>query len=344
MVQVSLIKAALAAAARWLLPEAGASVQVPVRACFKHVFDGLTHRDMDRRRCGTTKDRRDKCRKPCTRTDHGRQLQEIAMMSLAPARTFQTSSRLAIALVLNAVLLPALPAFGADLSQRRAPPPPPTFVALQQGGLYFGMRQALIITDKTQFSSGGGATTFESTYAAGRQLGVLVGYGFGPILGGISARIELEGSYGNPGIAKHKVINNGVDISPGKTDSFGELRSYTGLVNGYLDFNLGQTGAAGSMPWLAKVTPFIGAGIGVSQVTLRRQGISATGVLMDGTDTRMTWQGSVGVSYAIFDKTNLEIGYRHIRTEGLEFAARDGTTSKTNLVNNMVTVGIRRSF
>jgi hypothetical protein len=40
MVLVSLIKAALTAAARWLQPEAGASLQVPVRACFKHVFDG----------------------------------------------------------------------------------------------------------------------------------------------------------------------------------------------------------------------------------------------------------------------------------------------------------------
>lgn len=265
-------------------------------------------------------------------------------MSATNTSASKSRARLAIALVVNAALLPALPARGADMPVHRAPPPPPTFVTLQQGGIYFGMRQGLSLTDKTKFSSAAGATNFETTYDLGRQLGGIVGYSFGPVFGGISPRIELEGSYGNPGVGKHTVRQNGADISPGKTDSFGEMRSYTGLVNGFLDFNLGQTGITANMPWLAKLTPFIGAGVGVSQVTLRRQGISATGVLMDGTDTRMTWHASAGISYAIFDKTNLEIGYRHMRTEGLEFEARDGTKSKTNLVNNMMTVAIRRTF
>ena len=112
------------------------------------------------------------------------------------------------------------------------------------------------------------------------------------------------------------------------------------------DFPLPMVTAAGfgNAPWLARLSPYVGGGIGISQVTLRRQGISATGVVMDGSDTRLTWQLSAGVSYAIFDKTAFELGYRHMRTSGLEFEARDGTVSKTDLVNNMVTVGIRRSF
>lgn len=251
------------------------------------------------------------------------------------------SIRLCAAAAASAAILPA---YAADIPSRLPPPPPPSFVALQQGGFYIGTRQAISFADPTKFTSGAGATTFETRYDAGRQMGLIAGYSFAPMFGLVSPRVELEGSFGNPGVAKHSVRQGGVDISPGKTDSFGELRSYTGLVNGFLNFNLGQVAAARGMPWLARLSPFVGAGIGVSQVTLRRQGISATGVLMDSSDTRMSWQVSGGLSYAIFDKTHFEIGYRHMRTPGLEFTARDGTKSKTDLVNNMVTVGIRRTF
>lgn len=248
-----------------------------------------------------------------------------------------------IALVLNATLLPALPAMSADLPPRTAPPPPPAFVALQTGGFYVGTRQALSFAEPTTFTSSGGSTSFETRYETGRQMSLIAGYGFVPMFGLVSPRVELEASFGNPSVDKHTVRRGGADASQSETDSFGELRSYTGLLNGYLDFNLARAGF-GNAPWLARLSPYVGGGIGMSQVTLRRQGISATGVVMDGSDTRLTWQLSAGVSYAIFDKTTFELGYRHMRTSGLEFEARDGTVSKTDLVNNMVTVGIRRSF
>jgi len=68
------------------------------------------------------------------------------------------------------------------------------------------------------------------------------------------------------------------------------------------------------------------------------------GVVIDSSDTRLTWQVSAGISCELFERTQLEIGYRHQRTEGLSFTARDGTVSSTDLVSNMVTMGIRRSF
>jgi opacity protein-like surface antigen len=240
-----------------------------------------------------------------------------------------------------AIALVIMPAAAADLpSQRRLPPAPEPAAPPSWGSFYIGTRQGFSFTDSTRFASGAGTTVFDTRYDAGRQLGVVAGYAFAPMFGPVSPRLELEGSYGNPGVKDHKV--NGVATLG--VDSFGELRSYTGLLNGYLDFNLGHTGFGRGNKWLARLTPFVGAGIGVSQVSLRKQGVSATGVLMDGTDTRMTWQVSAGVSYRIWDRTQLEIGYRHMRTEGLEFAARDGTTAKTDLTNNIVTVGVRRSF
>jgi opacity protein-like surface antigen len=58
----------------------------------------------------------------------------------------------------------------------------------------------------------------------------------------------------------------------------------------------------------------------------------------------MTWHVSAGVSYKLWDNVALELGVRHMRTEGLSFTARDGTVSKTDNINNLVTVGVRRSF
>jgi opacity protein-like surface antigen len=248
------------------------------------------------------------------------------------------------AFALTATLFPIGTAHTADLLSPYRAPPTPIF-APTLSGFYIGGRQGLSVSDKTKFSSAtGGGTSFETTYELGRQMGLVGGYSFGPMFGIVSPRLEIEGSFANPEVRSHTTVQGGVNISQGKTDSFGSLVSYTGLANAYLDLNLGRSGFGQGNSWMAKITPFIGAGIGASNVTLRKQGISATGVTMDSSATRLTWQISTGISYQIFEKTQLEIGYRHQRTEGLSFTSRDGTVSKTNLVNNMVTMGIRRSF
>lgn len=247
------------------------------------------------------------------------------------------------AFALSATLMPVGAAIAADLPSPVRIPATLAF-APTLSGFYVVGRQGLSVTDKTRFSSGGGATSFETTYDLGRQMGLGVGYSFGPVLGPVSPRIELEGSFGNPEVRSQKVVQGGVNISPGKTDSFGSIRSYNGLANVFLDVDLGRTAMGQNNAWMARISPFVGAGVGLSSVNLRKQGISATGVAMDSTDTRLTWQISAGVSYKVFDQTQLEIGYRHQRTGGLSFTARDGTVSKTDLVTNLVTVGIRRSF
>jgi opacity protein-like surface antigen len=200
------------------------------------------------------------------------------------------------------------------------------------------------ITQDTQFKADDGDTSFKSRYEFGRYTGAVLGYGFGPIFGYVSPRIELEGSFGNLSVDKHTVTSLGAQLGGAKADSFGDLRTRTGLVNGYLDTNLGQIIGARPDSLLWRIKPFAGAGVGASHVTLRRQGVSDTGVVMDGSDTRVTWQVSAGIGYQIFDRTTLDIGFKHQRTDGLSFTARDGTSSKTDLINNLVTVGVRRSF
>jgi opacity protein-like surface antigen len=251
--------------------------------------------------------------------------------------------RCASAVSINLILLSSV--FAADMPRRSPPPQIATGQPiLDSGGFYIGGRQMLGVTQDTRFKTDDGNTSFKSRYEFGRYTGAVLGYSFGPMFGYVSPRIELEGSFGNLSVDRHTVTSLGAQLGDGKTDSFGELRTRTGLVNGYLDTNLGRMIGATPDSLLWRIKPFVGAGVGASHVTLRRQGVSYTGVVMDGSDTRMTWQVSVGIGYQIFDRTTLDIGFRHQRTEGLSFTARDGTSSKTDLVNNLVTVGLRRSF
>jgi opacity protein-like surface antigen len=213
-----------------------------------------------------------------------------------------------------------------------------------QSGFYLGGRQGVGTTQDTRFSTDDGDTTFKSQYGIGLRGGLIGGYSFGPVLGFVSPRVELEGGYSNLSVNKHTVTQLGVNISPGRTDSFGDLQSLTGLVNGFLDVNMGQIVGARLDSMLWRIKPFIGGGIGMSQVKLSRQGITDTGVTMDSSSNKMTWHASAGIGYQVWDNLTFEVGYRHMRTEGLSFSARDGTSSKTDLVNNLLTVGIRRSF
>lgn len=212
------------------------------------------------------------------------------------------------------------------------------------GGFYFGNRQMIGTADDTTFRTGGGTTEFVSSYDFAGYTAIVLGYSFGRQFGYVSPRIEVEGSFGNLSVDRHSVTTNGVRRLVDSTDSFGELQTLTGLVNGYLDFNLGAITREKADGILSKLSPYIGGGIGVTHATLKRQGTSSTGVVLDDSDARMTWQASFGVSYRIFDRTTVEVGFRHQRTENLSFVARDGAVSETRLVNNLVTLGARRQF
>jgi opacity protein-like surface antigen len=258
----------------------------------------------------------------------------------AKAVAMKTNTHLALRLS-TMLLAPITPATAADMPNMEQPAMP----ALEQperqslfAGFYIGGRQGLSFSDGTSFATDGGSTGFQTEYSFGRQFGAVAGYSFGPLFGPVSPRFEIEGSYGEFSVDEHTV--NGLVV--GSTDSFGDLTQITGLANVFLDFNLGQTGFGSE--FMSRLTPFIGVGVGYSEVELSRQGVSATGVVIDGRDAGMTWQVSAGVSYLIWEKTQIELGYRHMRTEDLEFTSEDGTVSSTDVINNLVTLGLRRSF
>jgi len=172
-------------------------------------------------------------------------------------------------------------------------------------------------------------------------------YSFGPVFAGLTPRVELEAGYGTASIDTHTI--NGVEID--SADSFGDVRTYQGYVNGYFDLDLGAMfGTAGP---LSAITPYLGGGVGFANVELKKQGVSATGVVMDDDDTAFAYHldagigirlDHLGLSTSLFENTTFEVGYRYTDVSGVNLTARDGTESDTDYTSNMVTFGLRRQF
>jgi opacity protein-like surface antigen len=205
-------------------------------------------------------------------------------------------------------------------------------------GFYFGGRQVLTFQEDTGFQSGG--SSFESSYDPGLRFGGMAGYDFGPMLGPVSPRIEIEGGYSN--LSADEVSING--IGQGSTDSFGSLTQLSGTVNLFLDLDLASMTNFGSGGFVSRITLFIGGGVGAANVTLAGQGASSSGVVIDDDDTQLTWHVSAGLGYRFSETTTVEVGYRYSETNELSFTARDGSVSAADLRSHAMTIGIRRGF
>jgi opacity protein-like surface antigen len=239
-----------------------------------------------------------------------------------------------------AAALAVMPAVAADLPRRSAPMAPMFAAAPSPAGFYFGTRNAFGMADDTRFAVGGGGVRVTNQYEAGFANGLMVGYNFGPVLGGVGLRGELEGGRAQFSIDTHTV--NGAKIASG--DSFGDLRTLGGFANAFLDFNLGRLMGAPADSFMNRVTPYLGGGVGFAQVELRKMGISATGVIMKDTDSQFAYQLSAGVGIEVFERTTIELGYRYMAVPDLKFVARDGTRTNTELNANLFTFGMRRQF
>ena len=225
-------------------------------------------------------------------------------------------------------------ALAADLS-----PPAPVYTAeANQSRFYVGSVSAANFLERTTFRLNGAAVRSDydvDSYFAGR-----IGYGLGRVYGVVLPRVEIEGGYARNDVNRQTV--NATRVAP--IDSYGSTRSIQGYGNLFFDLDLGYA-----------VRPFIGGGIGVADVRLRRQGTSATGVLVDSSDTGLSYHYGAGLGVdlgklgfplgaTLFQGTVMELGYRRTETPDLRFQARDGTTSKTDYKADMVTLGARKSF
>lgn len=221
-------------------------------------------------------------------------------------------------------------ATAADIAQNE-----PVVVA-NEGGFYLGSISSLTFPDDTSFTSGG--SSFSADYDFGTYSGLRAGYSFGSY-GFVSPRLELEIGYGMADA--DQISSGGVGFG---SDSFGDARAIQGYVNAYLD-----------IPTATAFTPYFGGGIGAMNLELRRQGVSATGVIMDDDDTKFAYHLDAGVGIdlntisffrdsTLFSNTTFDIGYRYTAADDFDFTARDGTASSTDFSSHAVIAGFRRQF
>ncbi len=135
--------------------------------------------------------------------------------------------------------LASAPAFAADLPYAQAPMSTP-----MMGGFYLGLKGGANFMTDTTYLTGGAAAVTNTDYNTGWTIAGAAGYSFGPRWGAIAPRLEFELGY----------LANDVDAmtitAVTQAAVAGKTTAFYGLVNGYLDFNMG-----------GGFTPFVGAGI-----------------------------------------------------------------------------------
>ncbi|NLR97051.1 porin family protein [Rhizobium sp. P38BS-XIX] len=247
-------------------------------------------------------------------------------------------NRLLFAALISTSLVSA--ASAADMV---APMTPPS--ASDNGmGFYIGSLSSVNFLKHTNFDIAG--VNVNTKYDTGYYSAIRAGYNFGSY-GYVAPRVELEVGYGSASVDEHRVSGFG---GVGSIDSYGDVNTIQGFLNGYLDIPLAPNGETGV---LSVFTPYVGGGIGAMNVKLRKQGIGGVGTLINDNDTAFAYHLDAGVGInlqsvfsgsSIFEKTTLDIGYRFTAADSLKFTARDGSSSNTDFSSNAVTIGLRKQF
>ncbi|PKU23053.1 OmpA family protein [Telmatospirillum siberiense] len=185
----------------------------------------------------------------------------------------------------------------------------------QTEGLYFGAEAGAAIAPTIKFRDG--AKTWKENHDLGYAVLGQVGYGFGPV------RVEAELGWRANGVDKVKQPFNNAN---GK----GSLDASSAMANVYYDI-------ATETP----ITPFIGAGAGVVDVSADRIRVNNT-TFSDDDRIVFGYQGIVGASYRLDDHWSLKTDYRYLRTlnAGLhEDPSYGNGRSKAEYTSHAVLVG-----
>ncbi len=143
----------------------------------------------------------------------------------------------------------------------------------------------------------------------GYLIGGIAGYNYADI----PLRVEGEFSYRHNSVKNITIDGSKLSFNKEKNDA--SIDVFTYMYNVYYDFNLD-----------CDFTPYIGFGIGYS---IFRVNFKADDIKLRGTGDGLTSQRIAGISYALCDKTDLGLEYRHINT-------KDG--------DHAVTMNLRRYF
>lgn len=171
----------------------------------------------------------------------------------------------------------------------------------------------IIPDNDADLTTGLGTTTGEAEFDNGwAALGTL-----GVYLDG-AWRVEVEGGYRDNELDSF----NGAPIS-------GDVNGWSVMFNALKDIPTGS-----------KVTPYVGAGLGVARRTFKVDG------LLDDTDTGLAYQGIAGLSVDVGERTQLFADYRYFRTHDLEYSDDSSGVSLDDWddENHTIMLGLRFAF
>jgi opacity protein-like surface antigen len=129
-------------------------------------------------------------------------------------------------------------------------------------------------------------------------------------------------SFGNGFRTDAELLYSEADAKTGQT---GKMKTLAGLLNAYYDFTTGT-----------KFQPFVGAGVGISQVKL-------DGQPFHGDDTGFAYQLTTGVAYPITDKLSAQIAYRYLGVNDVKVGS-ELARIRGDYHDQAVTVGVTYKF
>lgn len=186
-------------------------------------------------------------------------------------------------------------------------------------GPYVSLGAGANLTRDAKTTGGGVNTKYE--FDVGPAVVGALGYGLGDFGLGNGFRVEGEVNYRSNDIDK---ANTGA--------ATGRYNSWGFMVNGLYDIMLG---------W--PVTPFVGAGVGVADVSWRGSVPPGTTASVGRTEPLFAYQGIAGLSYAITDQLKADVSYRYFATLDPDVNTAAGKVS-TDYRNNTLLLSLRWEF
>ncbi|MEX2642288.1 MAG: outer membrane beta-barrel protein [Acetobacterales bacterium] len=160
----------------------------------------------------------------------------------------------------------------------------------------FGL--GFVVVADADVSQGGTTGELSADHGVGGSLAV--GYRWRE-----NVRFDLELAYRDSDLDRIEVGGFGFT---GSADVDGSVSSLSGMINGYYDVDFG---------WL--VTPYVGAGVGMAQVTVDSSTLS-----VDESDTVLAYQGILGLSYEISPALAARLSYKLFMTSDPEWGNTEG--------------------
>jgi outer membrane protein OmpA-like peptidoglycan-associated protein len=150
---------------------------------------------------------------------------------------------------------------------------------------------------------------------------------------GTIGALSLGYAFGNNWRAEGELSrrSNGLDTVSGANAS-GTMRATSVMANVLYDFDINSP-----------VTPYLGAGLGLTQVKLRNASPFGASSINDS-DRALAMQGIAGLSYALSDSTDLFTDYRYFKTRDLDMRTAAGTAASFDEDTHSIMVGVRFNF